>query len=88
MFEYSLYNNTGNENSVNLILYLFLDSNGEVRLTTFGTKRGNKWHGKTNIVSNDVDNRWHTTIYPLTLSHGVSDDILKAPFEYYYKVIE
>ena len=87
-YEYSLYNNTDNENSVNLILYLFLDSNGEVRLTTFGTKRNNTWHGKTNIVSNDVDNRWHTTIYPLTLSHGVSDDILKAPFEYYYKVIE
>lgn len=88
-YEYSQYYVTNQEDSVNLILYLFLDSNGEVRLTTFGTRgAGGTWHKEANIMSPDDGSRWHSSIYPLTFRQGVSDDALKVPFEQYYKVVE
>lgn len=87
-YDYTQYYATNQEDSVNLILYLFLDSNGEVRLTTFGTRGESIWHNESNIMSTDKDSKWHSSIHPLTLRHGVSDDTLKAPFEQYYKVVE
>lgn len=87
-YKYSQYYVTEQENSVNLILYLFLDSNGEVRLTTFGTRGADIWHGEVNVMSTDSDSRWHSSIYPLTFRQGVSDNTLKVPFEQYYKVVE
>lgn len=87
-YKYSQYYVTNQEDSVNLILYLFLDSNGEVRLTTFGTRRAGIWHGEASVMSTDSDSRWHSSIYPLTFRQGVSDSTLKVPFEQYYKVVE
>lgn len=88
-YKYSQYYVTNQEDSVNLILYLFLDSNGEVRLTTFGTRgRAGIWHKEVNVMSTDEDSRWHSSIYPLTFRQGVSDNSLKLPFEQYYKVVE
>lgn len=88
-FDYNIYYITDYEDSINFLLYFFLDSNGDVRVTTFGKSiyASNKtWYGQPLIPSTDRDTRWHKNVRPFALRQGVSDDILKKPFDKYYKI--
>lgn len=86
-----IYYNSGQEASgPNFLLYAMLDVNEDVQLFTFALGSESSWYGQTKFTSTDSDNVWPSTqTKPLTLKHSqVTDDLLRKPFEKYYKIVE
>lgn len=86
-----IYYNTANRssNGASLLVYAMLDANDDVQLFTFALNKST-WYGASIVNSTDSSNQWPTNwTKPFALTNGqASDDMLKKPFEKYYKITE
>lgn len=95
-FDDNIYYDTNGkiDDAINLPLYCFLDNNDNVQALTFGLNTSqNKWYN-INIQSQSSSNGdktpnigWNNIYKPIRFTQSdLSDDILRKPFEKYYRI--
>lgn len=96
-FDYNIYYNTDDkeDDGINLPLYCFLDNNDNVQILAFAKSgaHNSQWHGIAaqspfGTSTNKTYNwQWSSDCRPFGfIQKSLTDSILKAPFEKYYKL--